>query len=235
MKKATLVLVALTASLSLLVGCSVAGGGGENVAGEQQESSMGQPNVASDVSFSILNSSVIPGIKRSLDIRLPKKVSEKDLVQIAIELKAQDPRDYQRIFICYYLPGMPVDSGAWATTHFNPTLEVQILGLTAKEMQAVTTQPESAKRDHIGRWIDESPLMGGRISIFRQGGDLFIELLFKDKSTYKKELVVKNTPLGRRFDMVVKSSAGDHWVLGSDGVLQVRDSEGLIALAKPVK
>jgi len=30
------------------------------------------------------------------------------------------------------LPGMEVGKGAWALSHFNPNLEVQILGFTGK-------------------------------------------------------------------------------------------------------
>jgi hypothetical protein len=37
-------------------------------------------------------------------------------------------RKYERVFICYYLPGMEVGAGAWATGHFNPELEVKVLG-----------------------------------------------------------------------------------------------------------
>lgn len=36
---------------------------------------------------------------------------------------------YNKVFICWYLPGMVLDSGAWATTHFIPHLSVKILGV----------------------------------------------------------------------------------------------------------
>lgn len=71
--------------------------------------------------------------KRSLDIEvqpantgLPTKLQ---LTELAKQLYSQyEGEKYDRVFICYYLPGMVLNSGAWATSHFNPDLEVRILG-----------------------------------------------------------------------------------------------------------
>ena len=67
-----------------------------------------------DVSYTIIKSSTLPGIKRSLDVRINKKVSERTLRALALKLKSDDTREYERTFICYYLPNMTVDAGAWA-------------------------------------------------------------------------------------------------------------------------
>jgi hypothetical protein len=199
----------------------------------QQDQTSRQP-IPDDVSYSIIDSSTLPGIKRSLDVRLNKKVSERTLRAIALNLKSQDSRNYDRTFIAYYLPGWTVDGGAWATTHFNPDLEVRILGLTAEEEENLVAEPASVTREIIGRWLDEGPFVANRITIFREDGRLFIEQMFKDGSSLKKEIVEKKSPLGRRFDKVEGSSAGDHWVLGSDGNLQLRDNDGLITTAKKI-
>lgn len=198
----------------------------------RQPQRLQKPIIPDDVSYSILDSSTVPGIKRSLDVRLNKKVSEKILHTIALELQSQDSRHYDRTFITYYLPGMDIGAGAWATTHFNPDLEVRVLGLTMEEEAKLVAEPTSANRKIIGRWLDERPFVGSLVMIFREEGKLFIERMFKDGSSLKNELVAKNTPLGRRFDDVEGSLNGDHWLIGSDGNLQFRDNEGLIATAK---
>ncbi len=200
----------------------------------QQRSKAQEQIIPDDVSYSIIDSQSLPGIKRSLDVRLNRKVSKNTLRDIALKLKSQDSRDYDRTFMSYFLPGMATNAGAWATTHFNPDLEVLILGLTAKEEEKLVAAPATANREIIGRWLDETPSFGSRITFFREGGKLFIEHLFTDGSSGKKELVEKRTPLGRRFDKVEGSDFGDHWVLCSDGSLQVRDNEGLIITLKKI-
>lgn len=199
-----------------------------------EATSSSKPSIPDDVSYFIVDSDIMPGVKRSLDVLLNKKVSEDVLRAIAIELKSQDSREYDRTFIMYYLPGMTIGSGAWATTHFNPTLEVRILGLTAEEQDTITDEEVPDDREVIGRWLDESPL-GNLITIFREDGKLYIKQKFKDGSSLKKELTEQQSPLGRRFAETEVSSTGDHWVLDPRGNLQIRDSDGLIRTAKKIE
>lgn len=191
--------------------------------------------IPDDVSYTVIDTDIIPGIKRSLDVRLNQKVSQDVLRAIALELKSNDSRQYDRTFIAYYLPGMTVDAGAWATTHFNPTLDVRILGLTVPEEKALVTEPLAADREVTGSWLDEITYAGSRITIYREDGTLYIEWKFKDGSTLKEKLVEKPSPLGQRFDMKEGSSSGDHWVIDQEGNLQIRDNLGLISTAKKIK
>ena len=111
------------------------------------------PAIPADVTYSIIDSDTYLDYKRSLDVRLNKKVSEKTLQAIALKLKAQDSRNYERTFICYYLPDMEVGTGAWATTHFNPNLDVRIQGLTVEQEEVLKQQPDDPSREviEIGR------------------------------------------------------------------------------------
>jgi hypothetical protein len=199
-----------------------------------QQSTIQEATIPSDVSFEIIGSDSLPGVIRNLNVRLSRKVSEQTLRAIALKLKAQPPA-YDRTIIYYYLPGMTVGAGAWATTHFTPELEVRILGLTVDDEKKLLTQPEPTNREMIGRWLDESPFVGSRITIFREKGKLFIEQMYKDGSGHKKELVERKSPLGRRFNEIERSRNGDHWILGSDGNLQVRDNDGLIGTAAKIE
>ncbi len=77
----------------------------------QQRPKLQEPIIPDDVSYSIIDSSTLPGIKRSLDVRLSKKVSERTLRAIALKLKSQDSRDYDRTFIHTIFRGWP--SARW--------------------------------------------------------------------------------------------------------------------------
>jgi hypothetical protein len=191
--------------------------------------------IPKDVTYTIIDENIVPGIKRSLDIRLNKKVSEEVLRSIALNLRNADSNSYERTFVGYYLPGMEANAGYWATTHFNPELEVRILGLTVQQEEILIEEPKDASRQVIGIWLDESPFVGSRITIFRKDGKLFIENVYKDGSSGTKELVAKQSPMGQRFERVSGSTAGDHWIIDNNGNLQNRDNEGWISTAKKIE
>jgi len=141
------------------------------------------------VSYSILKDERFLNIKRSIDVRLNKKVSKETLRNIALKLKAQDPTPYERTFICHVLPGMKVGAGAWATAHFNPDLKIEILGLSLEQEKALTARANVPSREVIGTWLDERPFVGSRITLFRENGVLFMESTYPDGSSGKEEMV----------------------------------------------
>ncbi len=84
--------------------------------------------------YKILEESSLSNIKYTYEIGLSNnKLSKEELGQLAKTLKRKLDKDYERIFISYYLPGVKVGFGAWATTHFDPDLKVNILGRTEQE------------------------------------------------------------------------------------------------------
>ena len=192
------------------------------------------PTIPADVTYSIIDSDTFLDYKRSLDVRLNKKVSEETLRAIALKLKTQDSRNYERTFICYYLPDMEVGAGAWATTHFNPNLDVRIQGLTAEQEEILKQQPDDPSREAIGSWLDESPFIGSRITIFRQNGKLFIENTYKDGSSGKKEIVEKLSGKDRTFRRKEGSSVGEFYLIDNQGNLQMWDEEGIISTARKI-
>ncbi len=202
------------------------------LAGTGPEPAPQAPGIPVDVSYFIIDLDILPGVKRSLNVRLNKKVSQATLRAIALKLKSQDSREYECTFINYWLPEMQVGSGAWATTHFGPELEVYIQGLTVQEEKALLKEPVPANREVIGRWFDEIALGGCRITIFREQGNLYVELKFKDGSSSKERVVESSSPLGRRLAPVARSPSGDYWVIDSRGNLQTWDDEGLFSTAQ---
>ena len=69
------------------------------------------PVIPADITYSVIQTNIVTGIRKSIDVRLEKEVSEASLRAIALELRSGDSRHYERTFIIYYLPGMPVDGG----------------------------------------------------------------------------------------------------------------------------
>jgi len=200
----------------------------------QQTPHAEEPVIPSDVTYSIIDSSTIPGIKRMLDIRLNKKVSADTLRAIALRLKSQDSRSYERTFIGYYLPEMKVGAGGWATTHFNPNLEVRILGLTDEQEKALIQQIDDPLRELIGSWIDDRMGVGNRTTIFRRNGKIFMENTYPDGSSGQKIIVAKRSTKGKNFVNKEDNGLGEFYLIDSKGNLQLWDQDGLISTAKKI-
>ncbi len=190
-------------------------------------------SIPADVAYTVIDSQIIPGIKRGLDVRLNRKVSKAVLRAIALELKARDPRKHERTFIVYLLPEMRVGAGAWATTHFNPDLTVEILGLTIAKGKALIDEPiDIPSHRIIGAWIDERHYASSKITIYQAQGRPFLQQRFGDGSKRTKELVERPSPDGRKFEMKEGSPSGDHFLIDRQGNLQLRDQDGLISIAR---
>ncbi len=192
-------------------------------------------HLSGGLAYSVIDSNMIPGIKLSLDVHLSRKATEQELAQIARELKGGTPGSYSRTFILHYLPRMELGAGAWATTHFDPSLKIKIQGMTTEQEQALANQVSSPGQQVIGVWLDESPFSAHRNILYKKIGKIFWERTFKDGSELTEEMIERSSSSGRRFEMRDRNSSGDYLVIRASGVLEIRDSIGLISTARPVK
>ncbi len=93
-----------------------------------------KPNVAvkpqlpesENVDYKIISDTSLGRIKRSVDVQLAKKLTERNIEKIAFAIRSIKRENYERTFILYYLPGMEVGAGAWATSHFDEGGEVEV-------------------------------------------------------------------------------------------------------------
>jgi len=87
--------------------------------------------------------------KRTVTIRLPKKYTKAQLRAIATEVKKKESAKVERTFITHYLPGMEVGAGAWASTHYNPTLAIKIYGADGAVKAKVPVKPPSKDKQIV--------------------------------------------------------------------------------------
>ena len=182
-----------------------------------------------DWSYEITDTSRVPGVKCGIDVRLSRKVTADELRALALKLRKQERGNYQRVFITYLLPGMTPGAGAWATSHFNPDLEVKILGLTIEEEKKVIAESQPVG-EVVGRWFDQ--FIGCTVTIREDNGVLVLERKFKDGSVGKFE-VIETTQRGRRrFERESGSAAGEYYLINSEGDLESHDRQGIIDTAR---
>ena len=166
--------------------------------------------------------------KRSLTVHLAEPIDEATLTSIARSLQSEKP-NFGRTYIEYYLPNMVEGAGAWATTHFDPDLNVEILGLSVDEIEQVSNAPTDPNL--IGRWVAQAD--GYTIMIRREGNHLLLTRTYADGSEGEHLIRERQAPRGTRYDFIEDSDTGDYFVLRADGDLEARDDLGLVYVAPP--
>lgn len=187
------------------------------------------------VNYTVIEKTNLGTVKGSIVIRLEKKVTRDLLHKLALNLKEAQPRKYDRLFIEYYLPGMTPGSGAWATSHFNPTLEVRILGTTIEEEKALKAGPKESSDEIIGEWLDESPYVGAKYTLKKKNGKIIMVRKFKDGSGSEKEMIQKKHSGKLRFEEKEGNDFGEYYLIERNGNLGAYDSAGLISTMQAIK
>lgn len=192
--------------------------------------------VAEKIPYSIINDKLYKNAKRSVDVRLENRITKNQLTSLAHKINNLNKNSYKRTFILYYLSGMKVDAGAWASTHFNPNLEVKILGATLEQAKKLT-KPVALNNTQtlIGNYFHDRGDLSCRISIFNEKGKIFKRDTYNDGSQGTQELKESRSNRGLRLDELKKNDFGEFYVINSNGNLEFWDAQGLIETLKKIK
>jgi hypothetical protein len=166
------------------------------------------------------------------------KVTPEVLRAIALELKSQETTQYEFTYVFYYLPGngpdeVPGHRTPWASTEFNPTLVVRIMGLSIDEEQSLIGKPLVLPNGSrlLGAWLMDEPKH--RIAIYQNDGKWYLQGLFSWSKQVDvdelQELPMKN---GQCF---TKKTGSERYVIDSEEKLGLYDRDGLIVEPARVK
>lgn len=189
--------------------------------------STSKPTLPADLSYRILEQTLTPPIKQSFDVELSRRATEDEL-RVLADIIGENRRSFERTFILYYMPGQKLDAGAWASSHFNPNLEIRIMGFTDEQEAQATKKASSTASGGgsiLGRWQSEFPPCV--YTIQESGGQTFLVQAFNDGSGSRHVLRTGTSNRGRRFDDT-ESRFEEFYVINSDGDLEIWDSDGLI-------
>lgn len=122
---------------------------------------------------------------------------------------------YDRAFISYFLPGMSTEDGAWATSHYNPDLEIIFLRPVALDA-ASASSGESIR----GEWIFET--MGERLTlVYREGRTLMRHT--SETAEYEDVLAeIMNTGVFEIED----NAMGEYYMIEDNGSLGIYRKNG---------
>lgn len=184
------------------------------------------------INYTVIEKSNWQNFKCRFSIRLEQKVSKEFLQKLAVKLRQEETIKYTKILISYYLPGMIPGSGPWATSHFNPDLEVKILGTTIEEEKALVSNPKNSSGEIIGEWLDD---VGTKYTLLKNNGKILLIRKFKNGSSSEKEMIQKMQYERLRFEEIGGNNFGDYILIDNNGRLYVYDYTGLLSTMRSIK
>ena len=175
--------------------------------------------------YSIISLERGPQSKCVIEVRLEEEATKSLLKSIAQHLRSTKCAEDHAVYIAYYLHGMEIGAGAWATSHFRPELVIKILGLTATEV-AKALNKVGDFGEVLGQWRSERTF--SVVTLFRGEAQYVAESRFKDGSSMKEKLIPRGD---NRFD-IEDNDFGEYYVLLKSGDLEIRSRENLIETAR---
>lgn len=109
--------------ISFLVGCNDVS---TSVDHQKENSSQANDVSEQEVKYRILSDEKQGTEKRTVKVLLDGRITEQQLEKLAYKIQKMNSETFKRTFIMYEVKGVDMDM-AWATTHFNPNLEVKLL------------------------------------------------------------------------------------------------------------
>ncbi len=169
--------------------------------------------------------------KMTIYIQIPEQLNKTQLREIAYELKEKNSK-YENLYIFYLLPNMKIGAGAWATSHYNPNLDIKIIGID-KTIEDKLKNIKLPKGEIIGKWLDSSPYMENSIIIYKTNGVYKMTRNYKDDSKSEKNL--QSSKISGKLRFEYKNKFGEYFLIENDGSLGLYDENGLITTAKEIE
>ena len=183
------------------------------------------------------------GVNRFVSARLGSKVTEQALAEIAREIRAAEPRPYEKTLIEFSIPQQVPDGpdNGWASVDFRPELVVRIRGLTPEREERFRSVPRPSGPEVVGTWLVENAWYAQLVTIFKSGGDAWlVERSDPAEPSRRVELAEVPASSGRRFkrpgsrqpSRVVPDQL---YEVAPDGILRIRVNDQLYASARPLR
>jgi hypothetical protein len=183
--------------------------------------------------YTLINKELGSSTKCILDIRLPNRISENEIKSLAKHLHDNEGENCSPLFIFYFLPDeVPGIDMAWAYSHYNPQLEIQINGLDLVTKATLDANKTNEDKNVIGTWLDTGSL-SHKIVIKKINNSYEMTTVYGDGSGETKTLGVQVVNGEERLYEDPGNLHGDYVVIKGNGNLAFFDNAGLIYELSP--
>ncbi|WP_027358393.1 hypothetical protein [Desulforegula conservatrix] len=183
--------------------------------------------------YKIVKDEAFGNIKRTVDVVLPERIDEQMLTSIAKEIHDKRANDFERTFICYSIAGEKALS-AWATTHFNPDLKVEIIGATKQDHEKLLTKDKTDMPENlIGSWLSHNG-SEHKVVAYKKNGKVFIRNIYPDGSSFEEQHKLTTYKGLKKFQTETDRSIGEYFLINAKGELEFWSKNGNFYTAKPI-
>lgn len=170
------------------------------------------------ISYTIYSDKSNPPYNRKVEVILNDRLSVAQLTAIAEAIKASGTDKVDLTFIAYRLSTQSPNSMAWATTHYQPNLEVKIQGLTIEELQAIDKNYKAINYEKVvGTWLYDAGLKYLKV-FYIKDGKLFNDDIF-DTGKNTEALKLSKSNDGSIHIKTKNSQDDEYYTLDNDGNL----------------
>jgi len=163
--------------------------------------------------------------KNQLEVEISNKLTEGQIATLAEKLF--DSKEKQRRFYIFYdlkeENNNRIDN--WATSHFDPELEISINGSTSKQDSTMLIEAKKVNGNIIGIF-EEPEATASFYTLYENGGKTFLKTSFKNGQLMIEELVKTTTNRGIRLN--TKEEVNGEYFILSDGVLRFYNKENIV-------
>lgn len=214
MKKKILGILFSVVVSSSLVGCS------DSVDVDHQTTKNEARRV--DVDYKIIKDEKRRNVKRTVEVLLPERVDKETLRRIAEKIY-QD--GFERTFIGYRVGG-DTDTMYWATTNYNPDLEINIYGSDKQSHEKLMATNLVVDGELVGQWLANQAVYEYKAAIYRRDGKVYMKRLFPSGSDLEEELSVVNIDGQTRYYDRSGLEHGEYYTISPSGDLQFWSENG---------
>jgi len=169
--------------------------------------------------------------RRSVNVRLDRRLDEAELLRIAEAIKARARQQPSRTYINFLLASSLATQGAWASVLFSPEPKLLVHGLKRQDEELLIAEHQSDTRPLLGAWLTSPPAAPGRLSIYSDSGRIFAEWRLRGGERTVDEVQDATSHAGRRFNVI----GGGHYILARSGDLEIWDGATLIAVGERIR
>lgn len=178
------------------------------------------------IDYEIITDDKKRNITRKVSVELPERISEQQLRQVANEIKNEDSNSYERTFIMYRIKGEK-SVAAWATTHFDPNLDIHFIGLSSDDFKKLLNLKLDIGGEVVGRWISPNGLTDHIVVFYKKNKKYFKQDFYIDATLKPYELLKDGTNYRYK-----NPDETQYFIIDSKGDLEYHGESGNIYIAK---